>query len=348
MITRYLAPLTLLAGALAATPLAAAPNPPSPSPSPGFADPVLGRWNVTVVAQDGTRYPSWFDIRLRTESELMASFVGRFGSTRHASSVTFNDGRLSLGVPRQYEKPAPELRFDGALVDGQLAGVIAGDNGATESWTARRAPALPARLPMRWSRPVAWFDGRSLAQWRGPSGAPPPCWQIRDGVLHNAAGCANLLSRERLGDLKLHLEFKNVAGGNSGIYLRGRYEIQISVHIASLDPLRMGAVYGHLRPSTLAARAAGQWQTLDVTLIGRVVSVVLNGTTVIDAQEIPGITGGALDSDEDAPGPLMLQGDHSAIEIRRLTVAQPLPPSHASTTPPSGSTRRFSSGQNPR
>ena len=72
-----------------------------------------------------------------------------------------------------------------------------------------------------------------------------------------------------------------------------------------------------------AARAAGEWQTLDVELVGRRVTVVLNGTTIIDGQEIPGITGGALDSDEGEPGPIMLQGDHGPIEFRTLTIALP-------------------------
>jgi hypothetical protein len=86
----------------------------------------------------------------------------------------------------------------------------------------------------------------------------------------------------------------------------------------------MGAVYGMIAPSVAAARAADEWQTLDVELVGRRVTVVLNGTTIIDGQEIPGITGGALDADESAPGPILLQGDHGPIEFRRITLARPL------------------------
>ena len=83
----------------------------------------------------------------------------------------------------------------------------------------------------------------------------------------------------------------------------------------------MGGIYGFLAPSVDVARAAGEWQTLDVELVGRRVTVALNGTTIVDGQEIPGITGGALDSDEGAPGPIMLQGDHGAVEFRNLTIA---------------------------
>jgi hypothetical protein len=109
------------------------------------------------------------------------------------------------------------------------------------------------------------------------------------------------------------------------VYLRGRYEVQIQDDAGkALDPLRMGGVYGFIAPSVAAARPAGEWQTLDVELVGRTVTVVLNGLTIIDGQEIPGITGGALDSDEAAPGPIMLQGDHGPIEFRSLTIARAL------------------------
>jgi hypothetical protein len=103
------------------------------------------------------------------------------------------------------------------------------------------------------------------------------------------------------------------------VYLRGRYEVQIQDDAGKApDPLRIGGVYGFLAPAIIAARAAGEWQTLDVTLTGRRITVVLNGAMIIDAGEIPGITGGAIDSDEDRPGPIMLQGDHGPIQFRRV------------------------------
>ena len=64
----------------------------------------------------------------------------------------------------------------------------------------------------------------------------------------------------------------------------------------------------------------GEWQSYDITLVGRLVTVVLNGKTIISNQQIPGITGGALDSDEAAPGPLYLQGDHTAVEYRNIVL----------------------------
>ena len=145
---------------------------------------------------------------------------------------------------------------------------------------------------------------------------------MRGGVLAATPPCVDLVSEASFGDFRLHAELRLPPGSNSGIYLRGRYELQLQDDAGkALDALRMGGIYGFIAPAVDAARAAGEWQTLDVELAGRFVTVVLNGTTLIDAQEIPGITGGALDSDESAPGPIMLQGDHGPIEFRNLTIA---------------------------
>jgi hypothetical protein len=112
-------------------------------------------------------------------------------------------------------------------------------------------------------------------------------------------------------------------GGNSGIYLRGRYEVQVLDDAGNQPHDRgMGGVYGQVSPTTQPALAAGEWQTFDITLVGRRVTVVLNSITIIDDAEIPGITGGALDSNEGQPGPLMLQGDHGGIRYRNIRVRE--------------------------
>ncbi|SFV01713.1 3-keto-disaccharide hydrolase [Pseudoduganella namucuonensis] len=320
-----ISPLRLFARLAALFAVSAAACAADPQQPAGFADPVLGRWNLTVTAKDGTQYPSWFDIRLRKESELMAEVVGRFGSTRHATAVEYSKGKLQLRVPRQYEQDISDLVFDGALVDEQLVGTTTNEDGAVISWSAQRAPELPRKGRQKWGKPVELFNGRNLNGWRPQHVTAAPCWQIENGLLTNAAPCTNLISDATFGDFKVRMEFMNVAGGNSGLYLRGRYEVQISdAYGLAVDPLRMGAVYGHVRPQANASRKAGEWQTLEVTLSGRFVTVVLNGVTVIDGQEIPGITGGALDSRETEAGPLLLQGDHTKVFIRKLSVARSL------------------------
>ena len=117
------------------------------------------------------------------------------------------------------------------------------------------------------------------------------------------------------------MEFRYPKEGNSGVYLRGRYEVQVEDSRGmELSSEHLGGIYGFLVPNQDAARNPGEWQSFDITLSGRQVTVVLNGTTIICEQDIPGITGGALSSDEGAPGPIMLQGDHNPIEYRKVTL----------------------------
>ena len=127
-------------------------------------------------------------------------------------------------------------------------------------------------------------------------------WKVESGILRSPQSGSNIVTNEKFEDFKLHVEVRYPAESNSGIYLRGRYEIQI-IDSKDKEPLDIyfGALYGFLPPNEMVAKAAGEWQSFDITLIGRMVTVVANGNTIICNQEIPGITGGAIDSDESAP-----------------------------------------------
>ena len=158
---------------------------------------------------------------------------------------------------------------------------------------------------------------RGLSGWRLRGTQHGACWSEEAGVLSNKPPCVDIISDGKYQDFKLHVEVKVGEHSNSGVYLRGRYEVQVldPPPEAPLDVRSMGGVYGFLAPLHNGAKKAGEWQSLDVTLLGRKVTVVLDGQTVVDGQDIPGITGGALDSDEVGPGSIMLQGDHGAVSI---------------------------------
>jgi len=275
---------------------------PALAQKPGFADAVLGRWDITVKAADGSTYPSWLEVRLRKENELMASFVGRFGSMRYASKAEYANGQLTVVIPAQYEPAPKELVFTGKLEGDKLTGTTVNETGQTLQWTGVRAPALASAKTVAWGKPIQLFNGKDLTGWKQRNNNHPNCWSVADGLMTNKTPCADIISEQ-------------------GVYLRGRYEVQISDGFNQvLDSLRMGAVYGWLKPLVNAAKAPGEWQTLDITLIGRKVTVVFNGQTIIDNETIPGITGGALDSDEAAPGPIMLQGDHTKVMYRKVEI----------------------------
>jgi hypothetical protein len=289
-------------------------------PQPGFADAVLGRWDLTIESATSS-YPSWLEVLLRKETELMGRFVGQFGSNRHVSAITYRDGELLVRIPPQYEQHKSDLVFTGRLAADRLEGTTQDANGRTLKWTGVRAADLRRETEPTWGRPVELFNGKDLAGWSLRDQARGSCWSVADGAMTNTPPCVDIVSERQFTDFKLHVEFNIVPKSNSGVYLRGRYEVQIQDdERRAVDSLRMGGVYGFLRPAINAAGKPGDWQTFDVTLAGRRVTVALNGRTIVDDMEIPGITGGALDSREGAPGPVMLQGDHGRVSFRKITI----------------------------
>ncbi len=287
----------------------------------GYADKILGRWDVTVTAADGSTFPSWFEIQHRKETEIMARVVGHFGSMRYAPEASFKDGELTIKVPKQYERGPDVLVFAGKLEGERLSGTVQDEAGKTVNWTAVKAPDMRRATKPVWGKSVELFNGKDLSGWKPRTNAHPNCWSVEGGLLTNKTPCSDLISEQKFTDFKLHAEFQNVKGGNSGIYLRGRHEVQINDALGqTADPLRMGSVYGFLKPNANATKAPGEWQSFDITLIGRRVTVVLNGQTIIENEEIPGITGGALDSNEGEAGPIMIQGDHTKVAFRKVTI----------------------------
>ncbi|HZS08573.1 MAG TPA: DUF1080 domain-containing protein [Blastocatellia bacterium] len=290
------------------------------TPKPGYADAVLGRWDLTVQGTDGP-YPSWLEITLRKEIEIMGRFVGRFGSNRHIAQIEYKDGELYFRVPVQYEKGDKDLVFKGRLLGDKLEGTTEGEDGKTLAWAGVRAPEMRRAAPPQWGKSVELFNGKDLAGWKLRNDTKGSCWSVASGAMTNNVPCVDLISEQKFTDFKLHVEFNIVPGSNSGVYLRGRHEVQINDDLGRVrDSLRMGGLYGFIRPTVNASGKPGEWQTYDITLIGRRVTIVLNGKTVIENEEIPGPTGGALESDEGAPGPIMLQGDHGKISFRKVTI----------------------------
>lgn len=290
------------------------------SPQPGFADVVLGRWDLTVQGPDGP-YPSWVEIMLRKETELMGRFVGRFGSLRHLTQVEYRGGELLFRVPVQYERNSSDLVFKARLVSDRLEGTTEDADGKPITWAGVRAADLRRTAGPKWGKPVQLFNGKDLTGWKLRGNGRGNCWGVANGYLSNSVPCVDIVSEQKFMDFKLHLEFSIVEKSNSGIYLRGRYEVQIQDDVGkAVDSLRMGGLYGFLRPIVNAAGRPGDWQSFDITLIGRRVTAALNGKVIIDDGEIPGITGGALDSEEVAAGPIMLQGDHGKIAFRNIVI----------------------------
>ena len=286
---------------------------------------IVGRWNLKVKGADG-EFPSWLEIRKSGYATLVGSFVGQFGSARPISKIEKTNNGFAFRIPPQWEQTSTDLTFNFQLKDGVLVGETTGLGETAASWTAQAAPSLNRRSrEIAWGDEIALFNGKNLDGWTKQLRGVPNGWKVVDGLLTNAEPGNNLVSDKKFSDLRLRAEFHYPEGSNSGLYLRGRYEVQIEdSHGKPAEKHKMGAVYGFLTPSFNAAKPAGEWQTYEIELVGRHVTIVLNGETIIDRQEIPGITGGALDSDEASDGPILIQGDHGPIEFRKLTIAQPV------------------------
>jgi len=278
---------------------------------------VIGRWDITVHAPE-RNYPSWLEVRRSGYRTLVGRFVGESGSARPISKVEFAEGLLRFSIPVQWERRDSDIYYEAKMEGDRLKGWTTDIAGNRLTWTAERAPSLRRASEPKWGAPIRLLNGRDLTGWRAVGDNQ---WKVINSVLTNAKSGGNLVTEQTFNDFKLHAEFRYPKGGNSGIYLRGRYEVQIE-DTAGQEPAstHLGGIYGFLAPSEDAAKKAGEWQTFDVTLVGRLVTVTLNGRTIICNQEIPGITGGALDSNEQAPGPLFLQGDHGPVEFRNMVL----------------------------
>jgi hypothetical protein len=198
--------------------------------------------------------------------------------------------------------------FEGTLVAETLSGTTTGPNGVTWQWTGKRAPKLQAKSSTKWGNAIPLFNGKDLTGWK-MAGTGTTVWKVEDGNLVSPGNGPELINDSKFEDFKLHVEFNCAANSNSGVYLRGRYEVQVETDSIEEPPSHhMEGVYGILAPIPELPRKPGEWQSFDITLVGRWITVVQNGQTIIDNKEIPGITGGALNSHEELPGPIHLQG----------------------------------------
>jgi len=280
---------------------------------------LIGRWDITVDV-DGKSAPSWLEVKLSGFKTLVGYFVATSGSARPVSEVKFDNGKFRFEIPPQWESGTQNMIIEGELTANGIQGTMTDCEGKKYySWKGVKAPYLKRTAAPVWGKPVNLFNGKDLTGWKA-SGENQ--WVVKNGILTSPKAGSNLITNQKFNDFKLHVEFKYPKGGNSGVYLRGRYETQIedSKKDAHPNSVLFGGIYGFLTANEMVTLGPDQWQAYDITLVGRLVTVVANGKTIISNQEIPGITGGALDSNEGEPGPIYLQGDHMPIEFRKIVI----------------------------
>lgn len=294
-----------------------------------------GDWSLEL----DSGLPAWLSIQEENGKPLvyMRLYVGSAGPYR---DVTVADGRLKFALAKK--KKAPTLQrptVDLGMQDGKLDGVLVrpSADGRTENirFTGKKIPPMPTAAPdlskVRFGQPVALFNGKSLDGWCPHESDKLNGWSVVDGVIKNttpktdfsATGAyANLKTEAVFDDFWLHIEFLVEEKRNSGIYLRGMYEAQVVDRDSRMQGIQgVGAIFGMIPPSENAGKPGGEWQKYDITLVDRHVTVVLNGQKVIDNHPVPRPTAGAIHTNPVEPGPIYLQGDHTAVSYRNIYLA---------------------------
>jgi hypothetical protein len=280
----------------------------------------LGRWDLTLKTPV-REAPSWLEIT-QEDGQVKARMVSRWGHARPLPKCEITNGKITFVSPKEEEERKDDMVFEGKLSGKMLVGTTSGPDGTPWQWTGEKAPSLTRKGEPKWGKPTQLFNGKDLSGWRMSDPAATATWKVENGTLVSPGHGPELISEAKFEDFKLHVEFNCAPGSNSGVYLRGRYELQIEDDPEPEGPtMRTGGIYGYLAASPEQPRKPGEWQTYEITFLGRVVTVVQNGHTIIDKQEIPGITGGALDSHEGLPGPIYLQGSEAGhVAFRNLTI----------------------------
>ena len=284
------------------------------------ANPFVGRWDITVKVANAT-FPDWLEV-VDNAGKMQARYQPRGGSVRPINEAKIEGDHLILTIAPG-GKQGPNI-WDLTVTGDQISGAQKIGARETAQLNGVRAPKLDRKMPKKWTKPEALFNGKDLTGWE-PDHPEINHWVAKDGELLNETKGANLRGTRKFDDFKLHVELNCPQNGNSGVYLRGRYEMQVEYEDNPEDASHsMGSIYGMVPVSQVLPKTPGQWESFDITFVGRRVTVVRNGVKIIDNQEIAGITGGAIDANEGEPGVFYIQGDHTGgMKYRNITISVP-------------------------
>jgi hypothetical protein len=303
-------------------------------------NPFVGDWALTIPGGAA----GWLGVDANG-GQLKASMLWGWGSVFSLNSATMDGANLVLTRNYSVDRKnadgkrvkVPMTETFTCSVTGDVINLVSvkpRENGQGEEkveFAGKHQPPIPATPDLskvKYGKPIRLFNGKDLWGWRLTDPNAMSGWSVKDGLLVNNPmqeegkphkNYGNLRTDQEFEDFNLKVEVRVSKNQNSGVYLRGIYEVQVAdTYGRGLDPHNMGAVYSRITPTTAAEKPPGELQTMDITFLDRHVTVILNGKNIIDNQPVHGCTGGALWSDVMRPGPIYLQGDHTGIEYRAL------------------------------
>jgi hypothetical protein len=300
-------------------------------------NPFLGRWALTIPGGGA----GWLNVN-KQDGYYTAEMLWGGGSVFSLDAVCFDKDALYLTRVREVKrKVGPPQHVAEAIVahiEGDTLKLVQmnphndGEAISRDEFTGKRIPDVPPAPDLskvKFGEPISLFNGKDLTGWKLTDPGAKNGWSVQDGLLTNDPkqqpghheNYGNLRTEKEFEDFNLKVEVNVGKDCNSGIYLRGIYEIQVAdTYGRPLDSHNMGGLYSRITPSVAAENPPGEWQTFDITLVDRHLTVILNGKKIIDNQPVLGCTGGALWSDEFRPGPIYLQGDHTGIKYRSVVL----------------------------
>jgi hypothetical protein len=281
-----------------------------------------GRWDITAVQQRPRAW--WLELTGVGTPAAAGKFVSAYaGDMNKINEISVQNGELQFIIAEPNNRA--KYVYHAHLTEGKLEGTMQreGQAGDPIKWTGVRAPAIADKDDGSWkdASPIQLVNGKDMTGWHALNPSVPMKWTYKDGILRNEPPTTDIVTDQNFWNFKAHVEFRIVEHSNSGIGLRGRYEIQILEDYGK-PPNTHGAaaLYSRIAPAVNASKPAGEWQSYDIRLVGRTLTVIHNGTKVLDKVEIEGLTAIANNANEAEPGPFIVQGDHSYVEIRKFTV----------------------------
>ncbi|MBP5510289.1 MAG: DUF1080 domain-containing protein [Kiritimatiellae bacterium] len=297
------------------------------------AQPFIGCWALDLGGGAG-----WLGVEKKKDGSLASTILWYGGSPVGTASTKVEDGKLVVTRKHGYKQNGKSLTkvetltfaLDGDRLSARSVTLDAeGKQVGQKTFKGKKIPPVPAApdlTKVKFGDPIPLLNGKDLAGWVAMNPKSYNGWSVKDGALQNRVAAVrkhgtNLRTERTFEDFNLTTEVMMSKNGNSGIYLRGIYEIQMMDSYGKpLNRHNMGALYGRVCPTVAAEKPAGEWQTVDITLVDRHVTVILNGKKIIDNQPALGCTGGAITADEFVPGPIYLQGDHSDVSYRNMVI----------------------------